>query len=110
VFGVDEVNGAWLEEDLGDVTLFHALSTARQREPQAFPRSMLDVYERVVRILPRFQVEGGRVIDFSVAYPRPAFDQQSMLWDLNYFKYHFLKLAHIPFNEQRLENDFLLLT
>src|SRR5438552_1195167 len=71
---------------------------------------MIETYERVIDILPRFQVDGGRVIDFSVAYPRPAFDRQSMLWDLNYFKYHFLKLAHVPFNEQRLENDFERLT
>jgi hypothetical protein len=70
---------------------------------------MLPLYRRVVEVLPRFQVEGGRVIDYSVAYPRDAFDLQSILWDLNYFKYHFLKLAHIPFNEQRLENDFLAL-
>jgi aminoglycoside/choline kinase family phosphotransferase len=106
IFAVDEGRGIWLEEDLGDVTLFQALSAARQQEGGEFPRAMIDVYERVVDLLPRFQVEGGRVIDFSVAYPRPAFDQQSMLWDLNYFKYHFLKLAHIPFSEQRLENDF----
>jgi aminoglycoside/choline kinase family phosphotransferase len=106
LFGVDEVHGVWLEEDLGDVTLFSALSSARLREPGTFPRSMLEAYERVVQILPRFQVEGGRAIDYSVAYPRSEFDLQSMLWDLNYFKYHFLKLAHIPFNEHRLEDDF----
>jgi aminoglycoside/choline kinase family phosphotransferase len=106
IFAADEGRGLWLEEDLGDTTLFQALSSARQPEGGEFPRAMIGVYERVVDLLPRFQVEGGRVIDFSVAYPRPAFDQQSMLWDLNYFKYHFLKLAHIPFNEQRLENDF----
>ena len=110
IFAADGARGLWLEEDLGDTTLFEALSAARLAEPGSFPRSIVEVYERVVEILPRFQVEGGRVIDFGVAYPRPAFDLQSMTWDLNYFKYHFLKLAHIPFSEQRLENDFQRLT
>jgi aminoglycoside/choline kinase family phosphotransferase len=107
LYGVDEPVGVWLEEDLGDTTLFNALYEARKAEPgAAFPAAMLPVYRRVVEVLPRFQVEGGRVVDYSVAYPRGAFDRQSILWDLNYFKYHFLKLAHVPFNEQRLENDF----
>jgi aminoglycoside/choline kinase family phosphotransferase len=107
IFAVDEAAGVWLEEDLGDTTLFNALVEARRREPdEAFPPSILPAYRKVIDALPRFQVEGGRVIDYSVAYPRAAFDRQSILWDLNYFKYHFLKLAHVPFNEQRLENDF----
>jgi len=107
VYGNDESVGVWIEEDLGDTTLFNALVEARKHDPgSAFPTSMLPLYRRVVEVLPKFQVEGGRVIDFSVAYPRDAFDRQSILWDLNYFKYHFLKLAHVPFNEQRLENDF----
>lgn len=106
IFADDEAAGAWIEEDLGDTTLFAALSAARARDAEAFPAAMVRTYERVVEWLPRFQFEGGRAIDFGVAYPRAAFDRQSMLWDLNYFKYHFLKLAHVPFNEQRLENDF----
>ncbi len=106
IYSADEEAGIWLEEDLGDTTLFDALRSARGSGSDRFPESALPLYRRVLEILPRFQVEGGRQIDFSVAYPRAAFDRQSILWDLNYFKYHFLKLAHVPFNEARLERDF----
>ena len=107
IYGADEKAGAYVEEDLGETTLFDALTLARKEEPEAaFPQAMVPVYRRILELLPRFQVEGGKVVDYSVAYPRAAFDRQSILWDLNYFKYHFLKLAHVPFNEARLEKDF----
>ena len=98
--------GVWLEEDLGDQTLFDLLSAARVERDGGFPDDVLELYMDVVRILPRFQIEGARAVNFRLAYPRRAFDRQSMLWDLNYFKYHFLKLAHVPFDEARLERDF----
>ena len=117
IFAADEEAGAWLEEDLGDETLFAALSAARAAAgtparpgAEAFPAAIVPLYRRVLEVLPRFQVEGYRAVDFDLAYPRHAFDQQSIRWDLNYFKYHFLKLANVPFNEQRLEDDFARLT
>jgi aminoglycoside/choline kinase family phosphotransferase len=111
IYAVDEEAGLYLEEDLGETTLFDAIVEARAEDPGAdFPAAMIPVYQRILQTLPRFQVEGGKVIDYSVAYPRAAFDRQSILWDLNYFKYHFLKLAHVDFNEARLEKDFRRLT
>ncbi|MCL7971726.1 MAG: phosphotransferase [marine benthic group bacterium] len=106
LFAVDEEGGVYLLEDLGDTTLFDAVDEARVQAGGEFPEAMIPVYREVIRWLPRFQVRGGEVADYSVAYPREAFDRQSILWDLNYFKYHFLKLAHVPFSEARLERDF----
>ncbi|MEN8376876.1 MAG: RNase adapter RapZ [Gemmatimonadota bacterium] len=107
VYAETEDQMAYLLSDLGDATLFETVARARAARPDdAFPGDALDLYRKVIRWLPRFQVEGGRVVDFSVAYPREAFDARSILWDLNYFKYLFLKLADIPFSEARLEDDF----
>jgi aminoglycoside/choline kinase family phosphotransferase len=107
IYAADEEAGVWLEEDLGDTTLFDAIEEARSRSSlTGFPEALIPMYERVLRWLPRFQIDGHAAVDYSVAYPRAAFDRQSIHWDLNYFKYHFLKLAHLPFSEERLERDF----
>src|SRR6266850_1271429 len=93
-----------LEENLGDTTLFEFLSKNRAGENIA--PQVVETYRRVVAALPRFQVEAGRDLNYKVCYPRASFDRQSISWDLNYFKYYFLRLAGIPFNEQALEDDF----
>src|SRR6201984_335434 len=108
IYGEDLDHGAYLEEDLGDATLFEFLSDNRSGEnisPQ-----VVEMYRKVVAVLPRFQIEAGRDLNYKVCYPRGSFDRQSIAWDLNYFKYYFLRLAGIPFSEQALEDDFKRLT
>jgi aminoglycoside/choline kinase family phosphotransferase len=100
--------GAYIEEDLGDITLFDFLS--KNRSGESIRPEVVDAYRKAVAVLPRFQVEAARDLNYSVCYPRDSFDRQSIEWDLNYFKYYFLRLAGIPFNEQALENDFDRLT
>jgi aminoglycoside/choline kinase family phosphotransferase len=108
IYTEDLGQGAYLEEDLGDVTLFDFLG--KHRNGDAIDAAAVDAYRRVVAVLPRFQVEAGRDLNYKVCYPRASFDRQSISWDLNYFKYYFLRLAGIPFSEQALENDFARLT
>jgi aminoglycoside/choline kinase family phosphotransferase len=108
IYAEDLSQGAYLEEDLGDTTLFEYLSA--HRSGNAIAPEAVEAYRKVVAVLPRFQVEAGRDLNYKVCYPRASFDRQSIAWDLNYFKYYFLRLAGVPFNEQALEADFGRLT
>lgn len=108
IYGEDLDHGAYLEEDLGDLTLFDFLS--RNRSGETIASEVVDAYRKVIVTLPRFQIEAGRDLNYKVCYPRGSFDRQSIAWDLNYFKYYFLRLAGIPFSEQALEDDFSRLT
>lgn len=110
IFAVSPDGTAYLEEDLGDTTLFELLTGGRAAGSAEVPAAAAAVYERVVRWLPEFQVRAGRDLDYAPCHPRGRFDRQSMRWDLDYFKYYFLKLAQVPFHEQALEDDFEALT
>lgn len=104
IYLVDLDRHAYLQEDLGDTTLFDYMFNVRDNGN--FPEELIEIYKKVLTELQKFQIDGATDLDYSVCYPRASFDRQSMQWDLSYFKYYFLKLAGVPFNEQLLENDY----
>ncbi|HBF88053.1 MAG TPA: phosphotransferase enzyme family protein [Bacteroidales bacterium] len=104
VYIVNESKEFYILEDLGDVTLFQYIT--EERKKNGFSDEIVAVYQKVLRELPKFQVLAANKINYGKCYPRDKFDKQSMMWDLNYFKYYFLKLAKVPFDEQLLEEDF----
>jgi aminoglycoside/choline kinase family phosphotransferase len=104
IYAQDLEQGIYLEEDLGDTNLFQYLGAHRTQE--GFAPRVVELYRKVVRLLPRIQITAGTTLDYKACYPRASFDRQSMLWDLNHFKYYFLQLAQVPFHESALEDDF----
>ncbi|MCF8229953.1 MAG: phosphotransferase [Bacteroidales bacterium] len=92
----------YLIEDLGDDILFDRILA----EKNNLTSGTKELIKSSLRSLAELQLRGSRGIDFSKCYPRARFDAQSIQWDLEYFKYHFLKIFDIPFDEQKLENDF----
>ena len=104
IISIDKSKQYYLLEDLGDVTLFSFLTSHRYND--SVEETVITYYKKVLTALPLLQFSANKGIDFSKCYPRATFDRQSMLWDLNYFKYYFLKLLNIPFDEQLLEDDF----
>ena len=104
ILAEDTAKGIYLLSDLGDKTLFGLLTGRESRD-----HITEDLYTRLaeaVKMLPHFQLRGGHGLDYSLCYPRDTFDRQSMMWDLNYFKYYILKTSGITFDEQVLEDDF----
>ncbi len=93
----------YLQEDLGSNRM-HEIITCKKEQRLDFREKKL--YIEVISQLVKIQVVGSEGLDFSVAVPRPEFDQRSILWDMNYFKYYFLKPLDIPFDEDNLENCF----
>lgn len=104
LYAVADDRRHYLQQDLGDQTLYGLLFD-KKRQGGGFDPEMLALYRQALADLAAIQ-QAGADLDFSVAYPRAAFDRRSILWDLNYFKYYFLKLNHVPFDEELLENDF----
>jgi aminoglycoside/choline kinase family phosphotransferase len=107
VYTIDRERGIYLLEDLGDITLLDYKQ--QQKSGTVFGKKLMDVYRRVIDAMPGLQIGSSEELDFSRCYPRPEFEYQSMHWDLNYFKYCFLKPMKIAFDEQELEDDFIRL-
>lgn len=95
---------AYLQNDLGDLSLFQAIEKGRlTRSFGAYERDLL---VKTIRLLPDIQFLGADGFDFNKCYPSSSFDLRTIMWDLNYFKYCFLKATGLEFQEDLLEDDF----
>lgn len=104
VYGVSNDHMAYIQEDLGDLALFKAIEKGRLT--RVFGEDEMHLLIKTARMLPKIQFEGACDMDFSKCYPVPELDRRSILWDLNYFKYCFLKATGMEFSETKLEDDF----
>lgn len=104
LYAVNLKENIYLLQDLGDTTLFSLIENNNSSDK--YSAEVINFYKQALQHLIRFQFDGNKGLDYSICYPRRKFDKQSILWDLNYFKYYFLKLAKVQFDEQKLEDDF----
>lgn len=104
LFGATDDEMFYIQEDLGDTVLFDALKAGRLTG--VFSTEEKELLHKTIALLADFQILGAKGLDFSVCYPQAEFNHCSVHWDLNYFKYNFLKTTGMEFQEDLLENDF----
>lgn len=104
IYSVSDDGMVYIQEDLGEVSLYDLLLSARKG--QTSWNEVETLLCRTMSLLPKIQYEGAEGLDFSICYPQPSFDRQNVMFDLNYFKYCFLKATGLEFNEVLLQQDF----
>ena len=104
IYSVSDDGMVYIQEDLGGISLYDLLLSARKGQTSWDEVEALLC--RTMSLLPKIQYEGAEGLDFSICYPQPSFDRQNVMFDLNYFKYCFLKATGLEFNEVLLQQDF----
>ena len=104
IYSVSDDGMVYIQEDLGGISLYDLLLSARKGQTSWDEVEALLC--RTMSLLPKIQYEGAEGLDFSICYPQPSFDRQNVMFDLNYFKYCFLKATGLEFKEVLLQQDF----
>ncbi len=96
---------AYLQNDLGSSHLFDVINHTRNADG-SFQESTIDLMRESLSLLAKVQFLGAENLDFSQCFPLAEMDERTIRWDLNYFKYCFLKATGVDFAEELLEDDF----
>lgn len=107
ILAASEDELCYLQTDLGNMSLFEAVKGGRMSGGR-YNEHEKELLRRTIRELPNIQLRGARGLDWRNCYPQPEFDEESVLFDLNYFKYCFLKPSSLDFHELKLEANFHL--
>jgi len=133
IYSVSKDKKYYLQQDLGDITLLNLVEQQDSTlcEYKGVPSdseiaigntpnialkvcdstrllndNVISFYKKSLLSLVQLQIKGGEDLDYSLCVPRSVFDERCVMWDLNYFKYCFLKLIGSDLDEDKLENDF----
>lgn len=104
VYGVSPDGMVYIQEDLGDGQLFELLKPSIASG--AYGDEQMSLLKKTIAALPSVQFKVAEGLDWGVCFPDRAFNERMVNFDLNYFKYDFLKLTGIEFDEIRLQDDF----
>jgi len=99
VLGCNADGTAYIQTDAGKTSLLDTVLAESDRN------AVKSYYQKALAHLIDFQLQGGRIADFSNCVREDRFSKRLIMADLNYFKYYFLKLSGLPVEEHLFDED-----
>ena len=104
IFTVSDDGTCYLQTDLGTTSLYDALKKGRENDFN-YNEEEIELMRRTMRLLPHIQVEGAEGLDFDECLSPTIFNEEAAMFDLNYFKYCFLRTTDLGFDEVLFQKD-----
>ena len=104
IFAVSDDDACYLQTDLGTTSLYQALKKGREDNGN-YNDAEIELMRRTIRLLPHIQVEGAQDLDFNECLSPTEFTEKAAMFDLNYFKYCFLRTTDLGYDEMDFQDD-----
>jgi len=100
ILAINEDYTIYIQEDFGDQSLLKEL------EKEGHNDRLYAFFRQSLEALANLQIRGDEGLDYTWAITSREFGKQAILSDLLYFKYYFLDTLEIPYDKERLIDDF----
>lgn len=100
IFAVNADSSIYIQEDVGSHSLLNEL------EQHGHTPEVMDLFKKSLQGLAHLQIKGDKGLDYAKCITSKEFGQQAILSDLLYFKYYFLDTLQIPYDKEKLLQDF----
>jgi aminoglycoside/choline kinase family phosphotransferase len=104
IYGVNAGSSIYLQEDLGDISLLNEL------EQHGYNEHVYRLFQQSLQQLAHMQIKGHQNFNYEWCITSQEFGKQAILADLLYFKYYFLDALKIPYDKEKLIDDFEVLS
>ena len=100
ILKVSDDRTMYIQQDFGDDSLLTNL------ELHGHTTSVYTLFQKSLKRLAWLQIEGHKGLDYEWCITSKEFGKQAIISDLLYFKYYFLDTLKIPYDKEKLIDDF----
>ena len=100
IYTVNKKRSIYIQQDFGDNSLLSVL------EQKGQVKEVYSLFQKSLQALATLQINGDKNLDYEQCITSKEFGKQAIVSDLLYFKYYFLDTLKIPYDKEKLIDNF----